>query len=583
MDIFMLIGLIGGLALFLYGMTTMSQGLENLAGSKLEIILRNMTSNPAKGFVLGLGVTAIIQSSSAVTVMLVGLVNSGIMELTNTVGVIMGSNVGTTVTAWILSLVGIKGESFFIRILQPETFSPILAMVGVILMMATKKQKKKDLGMILIGFALLMYGMNFMSSSVAPFAKSPKFTSIITAFENPFLGVLTGLLFTAVIQSSSASVGVLQALSLTGQITYGAAIPIIMGQNIGTCVTALISSIGVSKNAKRVSVLHIAFNLIGTAIFISIYSVAYFFLDAAFISRAIGPVEIAIAHSIFNICTSLILLPFNKQFVKIAKKMIKNDIETEDILIDERLLATPSVALEECNSNTLKMSEMAAESSISAINMMFNYNEESAKKVIELENKIDWYEDKLDAFLIELSIRITAEKERTRVAELLHVIGDFERISDHAINLCETAQEIKEKKCVFSKEAYAELNIAMNAVKEVINTAFGAFAEGNIEKAYRVEPLEEVIDGLISTIKMNHVGRLQSGVCTMEHGFVMNDLLTNLERTSDHCSNIALGMIESTSTKFEAHEYINKLKAKDDPKFRAYFEEYNQKYKISVA
>lgn len=580
MDIFSFITLFGGLALFLYGMNLMSQGLEKLAGGKLEGILKKMTSNPVKSLFLGIGITAVIQSSSAVTVMLVGLVNSGIMQLSGTVGVIMGSNIGTTVTAWILSLVGIESDNVWVKLLKPESFSPILALVGIILMMSSKTSKKKDIGSIMIGFAILMYGMNFMSDSVSPLADMPEFTSMLTAFTNPLLGIVTGLVLTAVIQSSSASVGILQALSLTGGISYGMAIPIIMGQNIGTCVTALISSIGVNKNAKRVAVIHIAFNLLGTAVCLLLYFILHFVVDLTFIETAINPVGIAIVHSIFNITTTILLLPFSKQLVKLAEGTIKTEPEKEIAFLDERLLKTPSIALQECNHITTEMAYVSKQSMMDAMDLLFAYNEKKASGVKALEGEVDIYEDRLGSYLVKLSGYDLSDTDSKQISKLLHTIGDFERISDHAVNVMEAAREIEEKRVPLSPEGVEEIKVATAAIREIMEIAIKAFDENDLELAYRVEPLEQVVDGIIEGIKLNHINRLQAGKCTIQQGFVLSDILTNYERVSDHCSNIAVAMIELSKSAFDTHEYLDKLKAMDDPEFRKMFTEYKRKYAI---
>ena len=580
MDIFSFISLFGGLALFLYGMSLMSQGLEKLAGGKLEGILKKMTSNPVKSLFLGIGITAVIQSSSAVTVMLVGLVNSGIMQLSGTVGVIMGSNIGTTVTAWILSLVGIESNNVWIKLLKPESFSPILALIGIILMMSSKTSKKKDIGSIMIGFAILMYGMDFMSDSVSPLADMPEFTSMLTAFTNPLLGILTGLVLTAVIQSSSASVGILQALTLTGGISYGMAIPIIMGQTIGTCVTALISSIGVNKNAKRVAVIHIAFNLLGTAVCLLLYFVLHFLVDLSFIEQAISPVGVAVVHSIFNITTTVLLLPFSKQLVKLAEGTIKTEPEKEIAFLDERLLKTPSIALQECNHITTDMAYVSKQSMMDAMDLLFSYNEKKAAGVKDLEGEVDIYEDRLGSYLVKLSGYDLSDTDSKQISKLLHTIGDFERISDHAVNVMQAAKEIEEKKAPLSPEGLAEIKVATAAIREIMEIAIKAFDENNLELAYRVEPLEQVVDGIIEGIKLNHINRLQAGKCTIQQGFVLSDILTNYERVSDHCSNIAVAMIELSKSAFDTHEYLDKLKTMDDPEFRKMFTEYKKKYAI---
>ncbi len=581
MDIFSFITLFGGLALFLYGMNLMSQGLEKLAGGKLEAILRKMTSNPLKSLLLGVGITAVIQSSSAVTVMLVGLVNSGIMQLSSTAGVIMGSNIGTTVTAWILSLIGIESDNVWVKLLKPDSFSPILALIGVILMMSAKTSKKKDIGSIMIGFAILMYGMDFMSDSVSPLKDMPEFTSMLTAFSNPMLGILTGLVLTAIIQSSSASVGILQALSLTGSISYGMAIPIIMGQNIGTCVTALISSIGVNRNAKRVSVIHISFNIIGTLIFMAVYMIALYGFDLAIKDEPISPIEIAVVHSIFNISTTLILLPFSKVLVKIAEGAIKDEPEDEIVFLDERLLNTPSIAVQECSQITNEMGHVSRKSMLEAMSLLFNYDEKKAEGVKALEGEGDIYEDRIGAFLVKLSGSDLSDADTRQVSRMLHTIGDFERISDHAVNIMEAAKELNDKDLELSESGRHELEVATAAIEEIISLAIEAFEKNDLQVAYRVEPLEEVMDNLVEEIKRNHINRLQSGECTIQQGFVLSDILTNYERVSDHCSNIGVAVIESASgDSFDAHEYLDKLKTMEDEAFKKMFKEYRKKYAI---
>lgn len=583
MDIFSLISLLGGLALFLYGMSLMSSGLEKLAGGKLEGILKKMTANPVKSLFFGIGITAVIQSSSAVTVMLVGLVNSGIMELSSTVGVIMGSNIGTTITAWILSLVGVQSDNVLIRLLKPESFSPVLALIGVIFAMSAKTSKKKDIGSILIGFAILMYGMDFMSDAVSPLKDMPEFTSILTAFTNPILGILTGVILTAVIQSSSASVGILQALSLTGSISYGMAIPIIMGQNIGTCVTALISSIGVSRNAKRVAVIHISFNIIGTAICLLIYLVVHYLAELQFLTEAIGPAGIAVVHSIFNITTTLLLLPFTKMLVRIAERSIKEEPETEIAFLDERLLNTPSIAVQECGQITMEMGHVAKKSILEAMELFSKYDEKKAERVAALEKEADIYEDRLGSYLVKLSGCDLSDADSSSISKMLHVIGDFERISDHAVNIVEAAREMEEKKIALSNSGRHELDTATAAIGEIIELAITAFDENDMESAYRVEPLEEVIGDLAEEVKQNHISRLQSGVCTIQQGFVLSDIMTNYARVSAHCSNIGVAVIELSQSSFDTHEYLGKLKTMDDPKFKAMFKEYRSKYALRQA
>lgn len=578
MNIFSFISLFGGLALFIYGMNTMSQGLEKLAGGKLESILKKMTSNPVKSLFLGMSITAVIQSSSAVTVMLVGLVNSGIMELGQTVGVIMGSNIGTTITAWILSSIGIESDNIWIKLLKPSSFSPILALVGMVMTMASSKKKHKDIGTILIGFAILMYGMEFMSDAVKPLADSEDFTSILIAFRNPLLGILTGIVLTAIIQSSSASVGILQALSLTNGLTYGMAIPIIMGQNIGTCATALISSIGVNKNAKRVAIIHISFNLIGTAACLIIFYGVHAIVDFHWINNSINPFGIAIAHTLFNVITTVLLIPFSKHLVKIAEGTIKIEESQQFAFLDERLLNTPTIALQECKHLSTEMAKLANETVGTAMDVLFNYKESDGKKIIGLEKDVDTYEDRLGSFLVKLSACDLSEGDSREVSTLLHTLSDFERISDHGMNILEAAEEIHEKKVTFSPDAMREIAYMERALKGILELTFDAFSSGDIEKAKQVEPLEEVIDELTETIKQNHVERLRNGNCTIEHGFILNDLLISYERISDHCSNIAVAMIELDNDSFETHKYLKKLKTHNDEFFMKQYEVFVDEY-----
>lgn len=581
MTIFNLFTLLGGLAFFLYGMNVMSTGLEKMAGSKLEKILKKMTSNPFKSLVLGAGITIAIQSSSAMTVMLVGLVNSGIMQLGQTIGVIMGSNVGTTLTAWILSLSGVESDSFFLQMLKPKNFSPIVALIGILLIMVSKKRKRKDIGNICVGFAILMYGMELMGASVEGLDQMPRFTSMMTAFTNPILGVIVGAVITGIIQSSAASVGMLQALSATGTITYGIAFPIIMGQNIGTCVTSLISSIGVNKNAKRVAVVHISFNIIGTIIFLIAFFVGKTFFALPILEETIGAVGIAACHSIFNVCTTILLLPFQKMLEKIANIVVKDTDEKEEYaFFDERLFKTPSVAIEECNARTIKMSEIAKDTIGTALKLVDKYDEKIAQELLENENVLDMYEDKLGTILVRLSGKSLSASDSRKIARLLHIIGDFERIGDHAVNLVGVAQEIKEKSIEFSDAAKEELQILASAVEEIISIAMESFRNNDIELAKKVEPLEEVIDRMVDIIKLRHIKRLQAGNCTIEHGFVLADLLNNYERVSDHCSNIGVALIEVAHNSFETHEYLHEVKTEDNKDFKKNYEYFSQKYAL---
>lgn len=581
MNIFSVFTLFGGLAFFLYGMNIMSSGLEKMTGGKLERTLKKMTKSPMRSLLLGAGITIAIQSSSAMTVMLVGFVNSGIMELGQTVGIIMGSNIGTTLTAWILSLAGVKSDNFLIQLLNPEAFSPIVALIGIILIMTAKSTKKKDIGNIMLGFSILMFGMNLMSDAVSPLADMPEFASILVAFKNPLLGVAAGAIFTGVIQSSAASVGILQALSLTGSITYGMAIPIIMGQNIGTCVTAIISSIGVNKNAKRVAGIHIYFNLIGTLICLSIFYLVNAFVHFTFINEAISPVSIAAVHSIFNIITTLILLPFSKQLENLARYTIKDKNSDEKYtFLDERLLATPSVAIAECKESTIKMSLIVEDNLSKSIDAFVNYDYKVIDQIIEQENLIDSYEDHLGTYLVKLSSRELSDEGSKEISKILHMIGDFERIGDHAINLSRVATEIHEKNIIFSKQAQEELEIMTAAIKEIISLTVEAVVHNKIDLAKSVEPLEQVIDFLEAELKNRHIKRLKEGLCTIEQGFIFSDLLTNYERISDHCSNIAVCMIQVNESSFDTHQYLKGIKAEETGEFSKAFDKFMSKYQI---
>ena len=579
MDIFSVFTLCGGLAFFLYGMTTMSKSLEKMAGGKLERVLKRMTSNPFKSLLLGAGITIAIQSSSAMTVMLVGLVNSGVMELGQTIGVIMGSNIGTTLTAWILSLTGIESESVFVNLLKPENFSPVIALVGIILIMASKKQRRRDIGRILVGFAILMYGMELMKDAVSPLAGMPEFSSLLTAFNNPLLGVLVGAVFTGVIQSSAASVGILQALALTGSITYGMAIPIIMGQNIGTCVTALLSSIGVNRNAKRVSVIHISFNIIGTVVGLILFYGGNALFHFTFMNAAVGAVGIAFCHTVFNVFTTVLLLPFSRQLEKLARSLVRNEDKAEQFaFLDPRLLRTPGVAISECVNMTNAMGALAHQNLLYAIAQFSGYSEARETEIIANEDKLDIYEDRLGSYLVQISQHGVSMDDIRTVSRLLHAIGDFERIGDHALNLQESAQELHEKGLSFSESAHGELQVLLAALEDIMDRAFSCFDAASVEKAREVEPLEETIDRLIEEIRMRHIRRLQSGDCTMQLGFILNDLLTNFERVSDHCSNIALSVIEEKDSSVDRHAYLNDLK--DEGSFTSSLDRAIQTYQL---
>ncbi|MBQ9700402.1 MAG: Na/Pi cotransporter family protein, partial [Lachnospiraceae bacterium] len=535
MEFMDLIALLGGLALFLFGMNELSAGLERLAGGKLEAILKRMTSNPVKSLFLGMDITAVIQSSSAMTVMLVGLVNSGLMTINQSVGVIMGSNIGTTVTAWLLSLVGIGDGNIWIQLLKPKNFSLIFAFIGILMIMISKKPKMKDIGGIMIGFAVLMLGMETMSDSVNGLKDDPNFQKVLVAFTNPILGVAFGAAFTALIQSSSASVGILQALAANGGVTYGAALPIIMGQNIGTCITALMSSIGVSRNAKKVAVVHITFNLIGTTVFLTLFCIVDAIFKPAIVGSEIGAFEIAIVHTIFNIATTLLLLPFNKMLVKIANWVLKDkeaDTHTAKatVLLDERLLVTPSIAITECENATNDMATIAKETLLKAIQATTNYNEDLATDVLNMETQLDKYEDMLGTYLVKISSKSLSDDDSKKVSKMLHAIGDFERLGDHAVNILKVAQELHTKKLHFSEQAQQELTVLTGALKEILALTTDAYNNNDVETAKNVEPLEQVIDQLVATIKSQHIKRLQAGSCSIELGFILSDLTNNYSR-----------------------------------------------------
>ncbi len=581
MDIFSVFTLCGGLAFFLFGMHVMSQSLEKIAGGKLETALKKMTSNPFKSLALGAGITIAVQSSSALTVMLVGLVNSGIMELEQTIGVIMGSNIGTTLTAWLLSLSGIESNSFWLSLLKPENFSPVAALIGVLLLMGSKNKKKQDIGTILVGFAVLMYGMEMMKNAVSPLTEMEDFKKLLVAFNNPILSVLFGAVFTGIIQSSAASVGILQAFSISGSITYRMAIPIIMGQNIGTCVTALLSSIGVNKNAKRVTVIHMSFNIIGTVVCLAVFYLLNAIFSFDFIDKAIRPAEIAMVHSIFNIVTTIILLPFSNQLVKLANTVIPSAKEQEQrVLLDERLLSSPPLAVSQCKEKTINMAEIAKSAILEALHGIFNYSPEIMPSVEKKEQTLDQMEDILATFMIQLSSKDLTEADNNTISELLHLISDFERIGDHAINIVEITEEMRKNEQVFSETARADFTTLSAALAEIIEITMKAFVQDNLKEALRVEPLEEVIDNLTITIRNKHIERLKKAECSPELGIPLSDLLINCERVSDHCSNIAVAMIEISQSKLDTHDYLDTLKAERTPDFIENFNQFNQKYRL---
>lgn len=586
MDIFSIFTLCGGLAFFLFGMHIMSSSLEKIAGGKLELTLKKLTSNPFKSLLLGAGITIAIQSSSAMTVMLVGLVNSGIMELSQTVGLIMGSNIGTTLTAWILSMAGIQGDNLWLSMLKPENFSPILALVGVILIMAAKSDRKKDTGSILCGFAILMFGMELMKDAMAPLTEMPGFDSMLTRFNNPLLGVLVGAAFTGIIQSSAASVGILQALSITGSITYGMAIPIIMGQNIGTCVTALLSSIGTNKNARRVAAVHVSFNLLGTVFCL----IGFYGLNAIFhfpiTVLPITPLAIAGVHSIFNVVTTLILLPFSRQLVLLANLMVPDKGGNEEtVFLDERLMNAPILAVEQCREQAVTMGNIAKHALLDSLQLIRNYDPQLYDRVELQEQQLDRMDDELATALVQLSSRELRVEESREIFELLHVIGDFERIGDHATNLAESASALHKSGSSFSEAAKTELTTLFAALTEILELTMHAFDKNDDHLAAHVEPLEEVIDDLTTEIRNRHIRRLQEGECSIDIGLVLTDILTNCERVSDHCSNIGVCIIQIRNSAFEVHDYLTELKSDQSqqaPSFVQEFSQFQKKYRLET-
>ncbi|MDD4312908.1 MAG: Na/Pi cotransporter family protein [Eubacteriales bacterium] len=585
MTILDLLSMFGGLALFLYGMHLMSASLESMSGGVLERALERSTSSKWKALLLGTLATAIIQSSSATTVMTVGFVNGGIMTLNQAVGIIMGANIGTTATAWILSLTGLQGTSLFVQLLKPTSFTPVLAVIGVIMAMFSKKQKQKTIGSVLCGFAVLMYGMHMMSSAVKPLADMPEFVSIMTKFSNPILGVLTGAVITGIIQSSSASVGILQALSLTGGVTYGIAIPIIMGQNIGTCMTALLSCIGASKNAKRTAMVHLYFNIIGTVFFLALFYTLNSILHFTFMDDVLDPANVAVIHTSFNLLATAVLLPASNLLVTLAKATIPDKMaKEEEWPLDERFLDMPAFALEQCKNVMERMATLSRDTLLMALGTIENYDEKTIATVIANEDEIDIYEDRLGTYLVKLSTRQLMEKDSNEIGVFLHMIGDFERISDHAVNLTEVSQEMHDKKISFSDAAKAEIRVFSSALVEILNNAVDAFLNENLEEARLVEPLEEVIDAIEADIRARHVLRLREGTCTIELGFVLSDLLTNMERVSDHCSNIAATMIQTQNESFDMHSYLQSVKAADgNEEFTAHVKAYSEKFALPTA
>ena len=568
MDFFSILTLLGGLAMFLYGMQVMGDGLEKLSGGKLEKILENLSSNRLKAVLVGAAVTAVIQSSSATTVMVVGFVNSGIMHLSQAVGFIMGANIGTTITAWILSLAGIESSNFFVKLLNPSSFSPILALSGVIFIVFLHDEKKKDIGNIMVGFAVLMFGMNTMSSAVKPLAQVPEFTNILLKFSNPVLGVLAGALLTAVIQSSSASVGILQALCVTGAVQYGTALPIIMGQNIGTCITAMLSSVGATKNAKRAAVVHLYFNIVGTIAFMGVFYLLNTFLHFSFINDVAGPAGIAVIHSAFNVIATVVLLPFGDVLVKMACATIRDTKEEKAIseedqefmILESRFLSNPGIAIEQSKTAAKKMAEQSQNALKLSFGLLDSFQEENAFRVEKIEAKVDRYEDELGTYLIKLNQKELSVEDSHSLSIMLHCIGDFERISDHALSIMKSAKEMWEKNAVFSPQAVKELHVMEKAVVDIVDKAYAVFANQDIQLAEEIEPLEEVIDELSRELKRRHVNRLRAGECTIEMGFILSDVTTSLERIADHCSNIGVCVTQVREDLYDTHSHLDSVK-----------------------
>lgn len=584
MTIYDVLTMLGGLAVFMFGMHTLSAALEKLAGGRLERWLEKITSNRFKGVALGAGVTALIQSSAATTVMMVGFVNSGIMQLSQAIGVIMGANIGTTATGWILSLSSVNGGGL-LALLNPKCFTPILAAIGTSMIMFSKRDRRKTVGTILIGFSLLMFGMNTMGDAAAGLQNVPAFRNVMVAFSNPFLGVLAGALLTAILQSSSVSIGILQTLSAqTGTITYRIALPIILGQNIGSCVTALISSIGANKSAKRVAIVHLYFNVIGTVFFLSLYYIVQAFVELPFMEQSLAPAGIALIHTSFNVLATLLFLPFTKQLEKLACLTIRDKPEDEQIevpMLDKRLLNTPAVAIEQCKNVAFRMAKLTEKTLVMSMNLILNgYDAKRAETVVENEDAIDVYEDKIGSYILKVASKDLSVEDSKAVSNLLHTIGDLERISDHAVNIKEAAEEMYTKKIEFSPAAQKEIGIMIRAVTDILEMSIRAFTTIDVSLAKEVEPLEDVIDSLRTELKNRHVERLRKGICTIELGFILQDLLTNMERVSDHCSNIAVCLIQIKENSLDTHEYMTELKRLDKSEFMDEVNAYKEKYVI---
>ncbi len=582
MDIISIITIIAGLVLFLYGMNVMGAGLENIAGKRMQAVIEKATSTPIKGVLVGLSVTALIQSSSATTVMLIGFVNSGLMKLTHSINVIIGANIGTTITSWILSLVSIDSNNIFLTITKPDVFGPILGVVGIGMLLMSKRNRNRDIGRVFIGFFVLIFGMSTMYQAVQPLAEIPAFTNMLTAFSNPLLGLLTGAVFTAIIQSSSASVGIMQALSVTGVISYSGALALVLGANIGTCATALISSIGTNTNAKRTAVIHLYVKTIGALVFMALFYIAHAIFRFDFFANPVRSVDFAIIHTLFNLTTAFILLPFTKWIVRLAELTVKSkgtDVET--IVLDERFLNTPTLAVEQCKKHVTDMANLTKATILRAIPLVTRYDMKEATLIRDNEQLVDVYEDKLGSYIVKLSTKALNEKDSKEISKILYSINDFERISDHACNLVDIAEELYDKKISFSVQANKELSVMAAAVMEVVTISIDAYLENDFDLAYRVEPLEQVIDELKLIIKAHHVERLQDGNCTIELGFVLSDLVNSFERVADHCSNIAILTIQTAQGVFDTHKYLHDVKQGDQEKFLPIYREYHDKYDVT--
>lgn len=581
MDIFNIFQLLGGLAFFLYGMTVLSGNLQKMAGGKLEKMLQLVTDNKFLGLIFGIVITVAIQSSSAMTVMLVGFVNSGIMKVGQTISVIMGSDIGTTLTSWILSLSGVSSDNPFIKLLNPKYFSPIVALIGILMFMVSKKEKRKNIGAMLLGFSILMTGMNMMSSAMSPLSDMPEFTEILTAFTNPILGVLVGTALTAVVQSSAATVGILQALSLTGQITYGMAIPIVMGENIGTCMTAILSAFGVNRKAKRVATIHVAIKVIGTIIGLAVYYVIDLALNLSFLQSATSPISIAIIHTVFNICLVAVTFPFQKQLEKLANWFLPDKKDDQELFLDERLLVTPSVAMAECSRAMMRMTELTEKSLDIAIDLFYRYDAEDMLFITQNEERIDAYEDHIGNYLMKINMADMglSDADTLKSSKVLHGINEFERLADHALKLAQSAEEMHEKDIQFSVQASDEIENILNAMTEIYNTAIECFREDNIVKAKKCQPLQAVIDVLVYEYKENHVDRIQKQQCSTEQGFIFNDMLTSINRISDHCMNIAASVLRNENRdKPGVQGYMHDIKEKTREEYIDQYNEYYARY-----